>query len=85
MTSLDHRVIEDPYDRGTQRLAAVDADEDRSAGVPAPAAQQIGDDGWCPRLTLRPSRAGAWCVDPDAQQKYAQVITEAHAVDHRRN
>jgi len=42
LTSLDHRVIEDPYDRGTQRLAAVDADEDRPAGVPAPVAQQIG-------------------------------------------
>jgi len=88
LASLDHRVVEDPQHRGPQGLAAVDADEDRGAGVQAAIAQpgqQIGDHRGVLRRTLSQPERVLGAVDADPQRHHAQVLAEVHAVDHQRD
>ncbi len=88
LASLDHWVVEDSQHRGPQRLTAVDADEDRVAGVqaaiPQPG-QQIGDHRGVLGGTFAQPERMFGAVDADAQCDHAQVLAEVHAVDHQRD
>ncbi len=71
LAATDHRVIEDSDDRGPQRLAAIDADEDRPCRVQAPVpqpGQQIGDHAGVLRRPFGQAERMLDPVDADPQR-----------------
>ena len=88
LAALDHRVVEHRHDAGAQRLASVDADQDRTGRVQAPAPQvgeQLGHHGGVLGAAFDQSEGMLGAVDADPQRHDAQVLTEVDAVDHQRH
>ena len=85
---MDHWVVEDLHDAGMQRLASVDADQDRAGRIQAPLAQvgeQIGHHGRVLGAAFDQSQGMLGAVDADTQSHNAQVLTEVDPVDHQRH
>ena len=76
LAASDHRMIEDSDHRGSQRLAAVDADEDRPGRVQAALTQpgqQVGDHAGVLRRAFGQPERMLDAVDADPQRHQVQL------------
>lgn len=88
LAALDHRLVEDLADGLGEGFGPVDDHQDRASGVQAALAQpdeQAAHHGGVLRRALHQRERMLDPVGVDAQRHDAQVLAEAHPVDHQRH